>query len=763
MTSPLEDSLSLTFLEDIANLQIGFYPPQVKACRQIMDAFVSGKRWVMLAAKPQTGKTGAGKLVAFSTKLPKFESLGINKIIIISSDNRINLKEQWEASVDNSKKILSHIAMEMFCGTPTDERTCKLIKWILSIGCIKIDVLFRGPDLVKHLKKENCKSTLFIWDECDYGIGSESKFSDMLDEMEWGDCVRTGDFTTFATQNNYMLTITATRGAECANDAFTRACGQVYMPPGGDYKDIQWFLDNNKIFPILKDFSEISEIFDKYTGEKKIIVVRAGPETKPRYKNTKSECDRRGWSYGSLNQQSNNITDMVKIWKDDASNTRPYVIFLKNFWSRGDDITLIGTGDQGGWLVGEFKSMICAWIESWTTNSHTYIQRASRVCGYDFNSNIDLYCPETRMPLPESVIIKLINEDPVAKKKYLNTSVNKRDKFLKTFRKLPKTKTFHDSSKYCWKFLVQYDVIMNSGGGLKQMTGGQYVKHRQTSSNVKYRGTTHRLIHSDEIISRANTDGDLYINIRGLITEIEDSSMSLPRKKEKIIEVISSSSLLQEEWQTYDNTELFENPSGIAIIDPSKKSYKKALDSMFKSIEDKTPYLGRVDKHIHISLIIQDLKTPSGYTINKGVIFQYSEKKINPGEFDTAILPENKKKKSLYTKGKTPIEDQDLENTSRLSIPHRASWESNILEQVLEEQNKLTSSMKICSLANKIDLSISKTGDYGNTYREIKNFLMRSDKFKKYSLNVKKVPKLRLKGVAPNRTKSGFVNISVTW
>ena len=240
------------------------FPNQQVACVRVLDGFLEGNRYAMLSAEPQSGKSGVGKLIAFSTKLLKYNSLGIERVVVISSDNRKHLKAQWEDSWKESHGDMMKLCLTQSEDAVTDNEKMVALKMYVAASETNVEVYMRGSSEFKKLSQRGpTRDTLFIWDESDYGIGSESCFANFVDKMDWGICLRSGDQHSLQENNNYIMTVTATRGAEMAHVELLQSSQQILMEPGLNYRGLKWFMDNGRIHSVEKDFSNLSGILDQ--------------------------------------------------------------------------------------------------------------------------------------------------------------------------------------------------------------------------------------------------------------------------------------------------------------------------------------------------------------------------------------------------------------------------------------------------------------------------------------------------------------------
>ena len=648
------------------------YPNQQMACVQVLDGFQSGNRYVMLTAEPQSGKSGVGKLIAFSTNLLKYNSLGVGRVVVISSDNRKHLKTQWEDSWKESRDDMMKLSMTQSKDAATDNGKMVALKMYMAASETNVEVYMRGSKKFKKLSRRGPpRDTLFIWDESDYGIGSESCFANFVDEMGWGECMRSGDQHTLQETNNYIMTVTATRGAEMAHPELLRSSLQILMNPGLNYRGLKWFMDNGRINSIKKDFSDLPGIFDGYATEKKIIILRGG---KKGHHQAERYCAEHQWEYTELDQRNPSIVASLKKWLG-GPKTTPYVIGLKNFWGRGDDLSLVGV-KEGQFARNEFKSLICAWIENDVgSNSHTFLQRCARICGYHTNTT-DLYCPK---------------------------GIDHSD--------------FGD-------YLDQ----LESGAEARQQSGGKYIKRRKIYTGVSTVYTGHsRIVHADDLtLDEVDSGADTY----SPLDVIENLATSDPEsRRTHLVNLCEHTNLFNKSGATEEQQhKLRENLRGADNIrflklfrtdGTEQYQSQNALERLSVSYNDPTQICNIV---INSSIIVYYNSRHDIEGLPYGIFFQFAPDIRTRGR-DSRYKGEDKNCKSLFAlaPNENVVDEAQPENRSVEALLAACSWNKTILMQEVRKYCAMWDSLD--GGQYEFDLNIDLNEDYGGNLTEIKSCL----------------------------------------
>lgn len=244
-----------------------FYDNQIVAAKEVIDHFVAGRRYVLLSAQMQSGKTGCSLYVACKMLIDG----DIENVFIISGSHETVLRKQW---VEEIPKHLYSYCME---NDITDEDLIREYSERLMSN-----VFFR-QDLANNLERFTEKY-LILWDESHYAMQEKQKLISFFTEVGIEQALK-GDISCLEEKNSYVLSITATRGAEQsrkigANEGEQKVdCwGTVVLHPGEGYRGVEEIKAKNLIMPSVPINEENIEVFRsiiaKYAGQKKYIIVR---------------------------------------------------------------------------------------------------------------------------------------------------------------------------------------------------------------------------------------------------------------------------------------------------------------------------------------------------------------------------------------------------------------------------------------------------------------------------------------------------------
>ena len=243
-----------------------FYDNQITAAEEAIAHFVAGRRYVLLSAQMQSGKTGCSLYVACKMLIES----AIENVFIISGSHETVLRKQW---VEEIPKHLYSYCMEHDI---TDEDLIREYSERLMSN-----VFFR-QDLAKNLDRFTEKY-LILWDESHYAMQEGQQLHSFFTEVGITGAMQ-GDISCLEEKNSYVLSITATRGAEQsrkigANDGQSVDCwGSVVLHPGEGYRGVEEIKAKNLIMPSVpineENIEEFRSIITKYAGQQKYIIVR---------------------------------------------------------------------------------------------------------------------------------------------------------------------------------------------------------------------------------------------------------------------------------------------------------------------------------------------------------------------------------------------------------------------------------------------------------------------------------------------------------
>lgn len=336
------------------------YPNQFDTAQQIIDAYNSGNKYVMMMAQMQSGKTGVFMLVAV-----EMIRLGyIQRFVVISANNDADLKDQLKNTDDFWNEYLVHLAETHHLNIRDANNSMKEVKSKFSCYC--------GSDLKKFRVVDD--KTLFIWDESHHGQSkgqSMDKFLKTLGLQPDG---------SQASNEHLMLSVSATPFSEIIdNDRMKQGKCVVTFIPGESYFGVKQMTENDclhefhaRMIPILiKDLKKDSDHF--------VGFIRSRSNKNNNIEQiVRIECEKNDVHFILYDQ---NFKE--KTIEEIMSTTTPTCIFVKS---------RLGMGKC---LPGKKKIQ---WItETNDSNLDTAFQGLlGRVCGYEISgsgSHIKVYLP----------------------------------------------------------------------------------------------------------------------------------------------------------------------------------------------------------------------------------------------------------------------------------------------------------------------------------------------------------------------------------
>ena len=345
-----------------------FYPKQKTSAEEIVGHYNNDIRYVQLSAQMQSGKSGCAMFVAFDMLLKK----KVSKVFIISGSAEIELRDQWRHNVE------LYIAKKDELSDEEEELLEENIK-----------VIWRQD--LDTSTQEFGVNYLIIWDESHFAVMEGSTLHRVYDSIGILPAMQ-GDASVLAEKNSYLLSVTATRGAEQsryvgANEGFSRAKGwaMVVMTPGEGYVGVEHFHKNGLIRPSLtieeKNMSRVELLISKYDDQKKYMIIRC-QSSKDHL--VEFFAAKKGYSVIKYNQETTKS-------KRGRNSTPVNISMLRKAPEKFTIILIRGMLRMGKELP---KKHLCAvYEESYDPKSHTILQGLlGRVCGHH-NMKIDIYLP----------------------------------------------------------------------------------------------------------------------------------------------------------------------------------------------------------------------------------------------------------------------------------------------------------------------------------------------------------------------------------
>lgn len=329
------------------------YVSDDKTSDEIIRSY-SKKRWVILAAQMQSGKTGT--YIALAEKM---KNMGlIDSVIVISSYNSVSLREQTRS------RLKEHISNARVWFHP------ELLRLSRSLPIIDIR-------LVKMLRR-----CLLIIDESHIGTSIDSMIHKFLNITGISG---NGYINPILYPNNdlYILSVSATPYAEIASIPQLKLSYKdiVYHVPGEGYRGLsdmnlhQIDYDNKE--------SQLYEILEKYKDTRSYGIIRQGKTFKDRAKNpnayifdtVESFCNENDAEYLLCDQNNYRLENI--LYQEPEKFT---IILIKDYCKAGQTI---------------HKEYISFVYETYKKTDAQAQGLPGRCCGYDNTNNeydIDIYC-----------------------------------------------------------------------------------------------------------------------------------------------------------------------------------------------------------------------------------------------------------------------------------------------------------------------------------------------------------------------------------
>jgi hypothetical protein len=382
------------------------------------DPSISGvsafrKRWTILFAEMQSGKTGTFLFVSFEMLIKKM----VNKVIIFSGNRQIGLRTQTEvARNDFVVKFRRHLRMDAdFRLLSEEERNDKLDE--LDEIVKKIDVVW-GSDL--KTEKDPKKHTLFVFEESHFAQNTGMQVDKFLTKMGISASGEEG----LEASGNYVLSVSATPISELSDRAHdSQTKGLVYLKPGPTYFGLSAMRELDKIrsYNVSEWKQQLEKAIDQVEVDRQLLCF--GPQyalmrlTKKSSKKTGGACGggirRRRGDEDDDEEDTDAVEEAKAIarkhnWDIRFHDSIPHTeerkqINIKNLNDVPERHTLVFF--KGKCRMGEVvpKQHISFVMEtSQNPNTDVVLQSfLGRMCGYKANRNVMIYLSNKVIKSPE--------------------------------------------------------------------------------------------------------------------------------------------------------------------------------------------------------------------------------------------------------------------------------------------------------------------------------------------------------------------------
>jgi hypothetical protein len=207
---------------------------QQQAGNKIIDAFCSGKTWVMECAQMQSGKTGC----YLFTSCEMLRRNMVQRVIIFSGTADLDLKHQLIAEVQQcpGSRYFQNYASWLRKYTLNEYDETELIKNIKE----NIQVVW-GSELLKY--NGPTKNCLFIWEESHFGQSIRQRPDQFLQLIGIS-----ANGETMTDDNNLLLSVSATPFSEFSDLLHHHQKKEVvFLEPGNGYYGVQSMIHNQMI------------------------------------------------------------------------------------------------------------------------------------------------------------------------------------------------------------------------------------------------------------------------------------------------------------------------------------------------------------------------------------------------------------------------------------------------------------------------------------------------------------------------------------
>lgn len=351
---------------------IHYYENEIKSTNKILESFMSGKRYCMLAAEMMSGKTFAQIMSALKLRKEK----NINKIIAISGSDDLELREQWKK---DKKIILSKFVTELSKKGIIDDTMA-----VYHDFNENFNIYFRQDleNAISHIKNGDC---IILWDESHYASGGDQSLCKFFKKCDILDAIQ-GNCQILIDKNIYVLSTTATRCAESSVHTDNKLSDMVVAKPGEGYRGLSYFYDNDLIkqsYPIHEcNFDFIKKILLSHSHEQKYFVMRLRDDKYNSIGNLKCICEELNIRVIDVDKTSQEHEDNIKLIQ--TYNTNDEKFYGDPFNIEPKEFTIVVIRNMFRMGKRLCKDHICAIYESSKDPNHNSIAQSllGRMCGY---------------------------------------------------------------------------------------------------------------------------------------------------------------------------------------------------------------------------------------------------------------------------------------------------------------------------------------------------------------------------------------------
>lgn len=367
------DSVTNSVVEEEHYDEMLLSKQQVQAGKEIIECFIAdpdGKRWVILLAQMQSGKTETYLFVCCELlRLEKVET-----VVIFSGNSETDLRDQLKKEVEGKGDAKFYGKYELYLeeefGITTRARRDIMVKVKTNI------IVIWGTELNKY--KNTHSKTLFVWEEAHHAQTIHQCPDKFLKKIGISP---NGDKKNLKKKENFVLSVSATPFSEYSDfHHFEQSKKVVYMRPGNGYNSVKHILTSGRLKPFKNVESGLKTALSTPHTSHKYAIVRISKKNEDNVLNIIRQFP--SWRhviYDSISSgDAKDIGD--RTWNG-----------MRNIPDQDTVILLRGKCRMGKNI--EKQHVLFVMETAKNSNTDTVLQGLlGRVCGYSKGSNmIDVY------------------------------------------------------------------------------------------------------------------------------------------------------------------------------------------------------------------------------------------------------------------------------------------------------------------------------------------------------------------------------------
>ena len=292
------------------------------ASEQIITEFITGNRHIILLAQPQSGKTDTYLFVGFHMLFNGY----VDDVVCIGGFDDKELVSQLK----NYDKQLSRFKRDLLMYNVTSRDIVEFDEKIKN----GFKVL-SGSDLKKNKFHEQCKNTLFIWEESHF---AQDKTNRPYTFLKSCGISANGDDVNVEYRNNYFLSVSATPFSEvsdCIHENQNKKI--VIMKPGVGYIGLQKMFESKRIVGFDNWKEGLKQILEKQNALKKssYSIVRVFGDKMDEAIAIAKKCNIKYEVFDAIERDKNKNNKMSSFNDLEKEPSSPTVIFIRGMLRMG--------------------------------------------------------------------------------------------------------------------------------------------------------------------------------------------------------------------------------------------------------------------------------------------------------------------------------------------------------------------------------------------------------------------------------------------